>query len=922
MHVLFVHQNYPAQFRYIAPRLVSDFGWRCTFCTANARAPDVPGVERVVYRRTFGATRMNHACTRGFENCVGHAQAVYAAMRARPDLTPDLVVAHSGFGSSLFLPHLYDCPVVNFFEYFYRSVGQGLGYRPEDDVSELQVLRSRTNNAMILLDLDNCDRGWCPNEHQRSQFPGRFRTKIEVCPDGVDTALYAPPADARPGYAGDRRLPDGTLVPAGTRIVTYVARGFETVRGFDVFMRAAKRIYEQFPDVLFVCAGSDRVYYGNDAERLNGKPLRHYLLETGEYDLSRFHFTGFVPEQDLATILGLSDLHVYLTTPFVTSWSMLDAMSCGCVVLASDQDCTREYIAHGQNGLLCDFFDVEGMAKQAVEVLKDPAAFRVLGDAARLTIEEEYSLDVSLPRIKSMFERVVARGRPGPSVRAELLVRRGVRPAAAPSKAPGERLRQAVALPPFDGTLPYRVVPGQGACHSARSEESHVPCASDERSFAALRMTCGPAVAGDPGGKTVLFCWELGAGLGHMMQVLPLARDLAAEGHTVYIAVRDVAAATAVFGGAGVRFLQAPLYTPRVARFPRQLNFAQLLANLGFSDDFDLFGLVCAWRNLMQMVRPDLIVFDHSPMALVAARSLDLTARRALIGSGFCCPPDTFPLPAFRPQGIGPVEDARLVAVEVEVVGRINRLLANWGQPRIERLGELYSGVDDNFLTTFPELDHYASRKGAAYWGPVITGDDAGGEAPRWPDAPGKHVYAYLKPSPELPRVVEALAAARCPTVLCIDGASEGLRRRLESPTVRVEAAPLDLARVARECDLAVLNGGHGVTAEMLLAGKPMFHVPLYLEQRLTAEAVAALGAAEVAPPRSADPVGTRLDALLHDESYGAAARRFAERYAAFDPRRQREAMLARAEELIGACPAGRPAPGNADGNAATAGAR
>ena len=883
MHVLFVHQNYPAQFRYIAPRLVSQFGWRCTFCTANLKSPDVPGVERVVYRRTFGATRMNHPCTRGFENCVGHAQAVYNAMRSRPDVRPDLVVAHSGFGSSLFLPHLYDCPVVNFFEYFYRPSGRDLGYRPEHDVSELQVLRSRTGNAMILLDLDNCDRGWCPNEYQRSLFPGRYRTKIEVSPEGVDTMLYAPSVGAHDGPSVERRLPDGRVVPAGTRVVTYVARGFETVRGFDVFMRTAKLVYETFPDVLFVCVGSDRVYYGNDTERLNGKPLRHHLLESGEYDLSRFHFPGFVPEQTLAEILNLSDLHIYLTTPFITSWSMLDAMSCGGVVLASDQACTREYIRHGDNGLLCDFFDVEGMAAQAVEVLKDPGAYRTLGNAARRTIERGYSLDVCLPRIKAMFERVVARGRPGPSVRAELLVRRGVRPAAEapPSRVQGERLRQSLALPPFDGTLPYhpREV-GRGA-------DVPVP----------------PAAVHDRGGtKVILFCWELGAGLGHLMQMLPLARDLAAKGHTVYIAVRDVPAAMAVFGGAGVRFLQAPLFTPKVARFPRQLNFAHLLANLAFRDDFELFGLTCAWRNLMLMFRPDLIVFDHAPTALLAARSLDLPARTALIGSGFCCPPDTFPLPLFRPQRLGAVDDARLVAVEVELLGRVNRLLGNWGQPRLERLGELYSRRDENFLTTFVELDHFTGRAGAAYWGPVIAGEDAGGEPPDWPDAPGKRVYAYLKPSPELPRVVEALAASGCPTVLCVDGASEALRRRLESATVRVEAAPLDLRRVAAECDLAVLNGGHGVTAEMLLAGKPMFHVPLYLEQRLTAEAVAALGAAEVAPPGSADPVGTRLDALLHEESYGAAARRFAERYAAFDPRRQREAMLTRCEQLLGSC--------------------
>jgi hypothetical protein len=180
MHVLFVHQNYPAQFRYLAPRLAREIGWRCTFATRNAKSPDLPGVERVVYRPRSGATRANHVCTRAFESRVGHAHGVYAALKDRPDIRPDLVVAHSGFGSSLFLPHLHDAPVINFFEYFYRPTGRCSTYRPEVSVAEADVLRSSTNNAMLLLDLDNCDRGWCPNHAQRQWLPKEFHPKIEV----------------------------------------------------------------------------------------------------------------------------------------------------------------------------------------------------------------------------------------------------------------------------------------------------------------------------------------------------------------------------------------------------------------------------------------------------------------------------------------------------------------------------------------------------------------------------------------------------------------------------------------------------------------------------------------------------------------------------------------------------------------------
>jgi glycosyltransferase involved in cell wall biosynthesis len=166
------------------------------------------------------------------------------------------------------------------------------------------------------------------------------------------------------------------------------------------------------------------VHYGGDMQYFREKSFRHHVMAQDKYDLSKFRFTGYVAESTLADILSISDLHIYLTAPFIASWSMVDAMACEAVVLASDQNCTREYITPGQNGLLCDFFDVEGIARQAVEVLKDPAAYRPLGQAARRTVEEKYSLQVAMPRIKDLFERVAARRRE-PSLRAELLCRTG-----------------------------------------------------------------------------------------------------------------------------------------------------------------------------------------------------------------------------------------------------------------------------------------------------------------------------------------------------------------------------------------------------------------------------------------------------------------------------------------------------------------
>ncbi|MBI1309754.1 glycosyltransferase [bacterium] len=418
MHVLFLHKNFPAQFRYLAPRLVSDFGWRCTFLTAQERS-ELPGVEKLLYRAHGGASLANHVCTRNFENAVAEAAAVYETLKQSPDLKPDLIVAHAGFGSSLFLPFLTDAPVINFFEYFYRPVGGDLGYRPEDAVTEESLLRIKTKNAMLMLDLENCTRGWTPTNYQRRYFPPEWHSRIEVIFDGIDTRIYHRQPDAR------RRLMQELELPDDARIITYAARGFEAMRGFDIFIQAAQKIAEAVPSVVFIVTGGDTVHYGNDLARTGGKTVREHILSQFNVDLSRFRFTGFVAEQRLAEILSASDVHIYLTEPFIASWSMVDAMSCGAVVVASDQECVREYIEPGRNGLLVDFFDIDGLARQVIEVLRDPAAYRSLGEAATRTVAEKYSLDVAVPKLVQFFEQT-AQIKREPSLLASHLIRPGL----------------------------------------------------------------------------------------------------------------------------------------------------------------------------------------------------------------------------------------------------------------------------------------------------------------------------------------------------------------------------------------------------------------------------------------------------------------------------------------------------------------
>jgi glycosyltransferase involved in cell wall biosynthesis len=414
MHVLYVHPNFPAQFGHIAGRLIERHGWEVTFVTA-AKGGDVGGIRRVVYKTAGGATEANHFCSRTFENTIWNCDAVYQILKTRPDIKPDLIVGHSGFGSTLFLRELYgDTPLINFFEFYYHTRGPDtdMGFRHDLGwpMPDAQLHRARARNAMILLDLQNCNAGYLPTRFQFSRFPAEYHPKLRIIFDGIDRTVYHGHDEQLRPPPGERRARQiaGRTVDASTRIVTYVSRGFESMRGFDIFMKAANRVAEQYPEVLFFVVGDDRICYGGDDNHLGGlKSFKQWVLSRDEYDLSKFHFTGLLPTGQLAKLLAMTDLHIYLTAPFVLSWSLMDALSCGAVVLGSNTSPVREMIRDGENGLLADFFDADELSRRAVEVLRDPAAFRPLGRAAEKMIAEQYSLDVVLPKMAEFYEEVV-----------------------------------------------------------------------------------------------------------------------------------------------------------------------------------------------------------------------------------------------------------------------------------------------------------------------------------------------------------------------------------------------------------------------------------------------------------------------------------------------------------------------------------
>ena len=400
MHVLFLHQNFPAQFGHIAAHLARNHGFQCTFLSERPGG-SAGGIERIQYQPRGGATERTHYCTRKFENQIWHTEAAFEALKARPDIQPDLIVGHSGFVSTLYFRELYNCPIINYFEYFYRTRNSDLDFRSDlPPCSELDRLRALTRNAMMLLDLENCNRGYSPTVWQRDQLPREFRPKVRVIFDGVDTAVWhrQEPCDRRIG---------GWQLPAGMKIVTYVSRGLEAIRGFDIFMKLADRLCSVRSDVLFLVVGEDRIAYGGDQRYTEGQSFKQWVLSRGNYDLKRILFLGRLATSELARLLSITDLHVYLTVPFVLSWSLMDALACGATVLASDVGPVREMIRHEENGLLVDFFDLDRMAEWAGKVLDDPGAFRPLGEAGIETIQNQYSLEHCLPQMLNLYREAL-----------------------------------------------------------------------------------------------------------------------------------------------------------------------------------------------------------------------------------------------------------------------------------------------------------------------------------------------------------------------------------------------------------------------------------------------------------------------------------------------------------------------------------
>lgn len=402
MKILFVHQNFPGQYLHLARQLGATPGNEVVFLTQRNDGT-LPGVKKVIYKPQRGVTPGIHHYLRETEAGVLNAQNVarIAMDLKKSGFIPDVILGHNGWGELWYLKDVFPhTPLIGYFEFFYRRNGADVGFDPNENIIFDAAPRVRTKNLGNLLALDAVDLGQCPTEWQKSLYPALYQPKLKVIHEGIDTELVAPNPNAQFKIPGT-----DVVLSADDDVVTYVARNLEPYRGFPSFMRSLPSILASRPNAHILIVGGDETSYGPGLP--NGRTFRQEMLGelTASLDIRRVHFLGKVPYSAFVQILQISTVHVYLTYPFVLSWSMLESMAAGCVVVGSKTAPVEEVIYDGVNGLLVDFFSPQEISDSVIKVLKDRQAFAFIRENARRTIIEQYDLrTICLPAQMALLQ--------------------------------------------------------------------------------------------------------------------------------------------------------------------------------------------------------------------------------------------------------------------------------------------------------------------------------------------------------------------------------------------------------------------------------------------------------------------------------------------------------------------------------------
>jgi len=410
MRILFIHQNFPGQFKHLAPALAAR-GHEVVALGINQPSIATPGVKVVLHRPQFTAAAAStdpdtialHELRKKMERGMSVARALEALQRS--GFTPDLVCAHSGWGEAFYVKDVYPhAKLLVYAEYFYQANGGDSNFDPEfSRPVEGDQRRLHTKNLHLMHALAHADQGLSPTLFQRDRHPPALRDRIEVIHDGIDTGRFAPDAQA---FISLRNA--GIRLTAQHEVVTFAVRELEPYRGYHIFMRALPELLARRPNAHVIIVGGSGASYGAAAP--TGTTWRKVFHDevAARIDHQRVHFVGKLPHATLTQLMQVSTVHAYLTYPFVLSWSLMEAMSIGCVIVASDTAPVQEHIRHGENGLLVDFFDPQALANTIAQAIEQREQLRKLRTAARSHIVANLDLNgICLPAQIDLMSRIV-----------------------------------------------------------------------------------------------------------------------------------------------------------------------------------------------------------------------------------------------------------------------------------------------------------------------------------------------------------------------------------------------------------------------------------------------------------------------------------------------------------------------------------
>ena len=399
MNILFIHQNFPGQFKHLAPALASR-GHHVVALVMHKTPPEkLNGVTLVGYRPERSSSEKIHPWIADFEAKAirGEATFLKALELKKEGFTPDVIIAHPGWGESLFLKEVWPHAKLGIYcEFFYLAEGGDVGFDPEFSSDDLTIkCKIKLKNTNNLLHFEFADAAISPTKWQASTFPERFKSKITVVHDGIDTVHIKP----NPNVA--IKINDGQVFGKKDEIITFVNRNLEPMRGYHIFMRALPALLKARPKAHVLIVGGDHVSYGPkpDSDSWKNIFIKEVRGQIDDDDWKRVHFLGNIPYRQFIGLLQISTVHVYLTYPFVLSWSLLEAMSVGCSIVASDTTPLHEVIENDQTGCLVDFFDSAALTEKIVYLLKNPKERERLGRNAREFASKNYDLEnVCLPK--------------------------------------------------------------------------------------------------------------------------------------------------------------------------------------------------------------------------------------------------------------------------------------------------------------------------------------------------------------------------------------------------------------------------------------------------------------------------------------------------------------------------------------------